>query len=232
MIQQTLPGLSNSSELHRLAGHFERAAFFDIETATEGEITIVACLQGSRLATFVRGENLDDFLDFLDGVPLLVSYNGQQFDVPQVLAQFHLPELPCEHLDLRKVCRAHALTGGLKSIEKKLGIRRPDDVLGLDGEDAMWMWRAWDRQKNAVSRMRLARYCGADVIGLRDIAAHLLDQHLNYFAEPPPNLWPLLDELQTPEAMASAEPVTPPESLRETALYRRLQAKVRQRKKA
>jgi hypothetical protein len=226
--QQGLPGILASAELHRLSEHFNGAGFFDIETATEGGITLIACLQGERIHTFVRGENLDGFLDLVDRVPLLVSFNGLRFDVPQVLEHFHIPSLPCAHLDLRYPCKACGLTGGLKAIEKALGIRRPDDVLGLDGEDAMWLWRAWERDRDENARRRVIRYCRADVVGLREIASHLLDQHLRVFSEPPRGLWHLLDE--PIESMAPA-PAAPPLDLASgDALYRRLRAKVRQRK--
>ena len=226
MKQRNLPGIATSSALQQLSEHFERAGYFDIETMSYG-ISMIAVLQGDRLHTFVRGENLDDFLDILDRIPLLVSFNGISFDVPQVLRHFHLAELPCPHLDLRPVCKTHGLTGGLKLIEKSLGICRPDDVRGLGGDDAMLLWKRWEVDRDEAARRRVIRYCRADVVGLREIASHLIDQHVKPFAEPPPSLWGLLD--QDTGACPGQEPaagtLTPPVVNR--GLYERLRAKAR-----
>lgn len=234
-MQHGLPGIPASAELYQLASHFDGAGFFDIETASEGGITLIACLQGKRLHMFLRGENLDDFLALLDDIPLLISFNGKSFDVPQVLRHFHVPQLPCDHLDLRYPCKAHGLTGGLKNIERALGIARPPDVHGLNGDDAMWLWRAWEHDKDASARRRAIRYCGADVIGLREIASHLLDQHLQAFAEPPPSLWHLLEDqsskFQVPRSKSDEQLGTcnlEPGTGESSPLYQRLRAKARQ----
>jgi hypothetical protein len=62
----------------------------------------------------------------------------------------------------------------LKNIEYGLGFRRPPDVAGLSGEDAAWLWRAWERNREARSRNRLLRYCAADVIATAFVAAEIL----------------------------------------------------------
>lgn len=178
--QPSLPGLELPAApdlIQRLAAGFHTAAFFDIETAglaAGSPVTLIVAQRAGRPHTFVLGENLDDFLDWLDGVELLVSFNGATFDVPRVLGHFRIPALPCAHLDLREVAKRVGLRGGLKKIEKELGIERPADLQGLTGEDADWMWRAWARDRDASMRDRLIRYCQADVHGLQVLAERLL----------------------------------------------------------
>ena len=44
------------------------------------------------------------------------------------------------HIDLRFALRRLGYRGGLKSIERQLGIRRPDEVAGIDGFEAVRLW--------------------------------------------------------------------------------------------
>jgi uncharacterized protein YprB with RNaseH-like and TPR domain len=136
-------------------------------------VTIVVCLHQGKMHEFVRGENLDDFLDLLDDVTLLVSFNGNSFDVPRILDQFHVPELPCPHVDLRWVSYHRGLKGGLKKIEEELGFVRESDLKGLGGDDAVWLWQKW-RLGCEKSRDLLLRYCRRDVEALEKISQALL----------------------------------------------------------
>lgn len=159
-----------------LAEFFPDASFFDIETTGleyDAAITVIACWHQQRLHTFVEHENLDDFLDLLHEARLLVSFNGASFDVPRVLSGFHIPELPCPHLDLRWPCFHRGLSGSLKSIAAAIGIRRPDDLDAADGALAVRLWAAWEQTRDAAARSQLIRYCSADVLLLLLIAQHV-----------------------------------------------------------
>lgn len=208
---------------------FDSAAYFDIETSGLGPdstITVIACLHQNQLHTFVQGENLDDFLDLLDDIELLISFNGASFDVPQVERGFHIAGIPCAHVDLRWVCYHEKMTGGLKSIEHRLGIQRPQDLHGVDGEEAVWLWEDWSRDGDREARDRLLRYCAADVLSLQLLAARILsDKHCDVCCPAPLDLWGLLQEQQaeppTPAAKGDEPPTAP-------ASQRRLQRKLQQ----
>ena len=123
-----------------LAHFFEQTSFFDIETMGlhyDAPITVIVCWHRGQFWNFVEHENLDGFLDLLDDVTLLASFNGGSFDVPRVLDAFHVPELPCAHLDLRWACYHQGRTGGLKEIANAMGITRPPDLRDVDGEYAV-----------------------------------------------------------------------------------------------
>ena len=159
-----------------LVEFFDQTSYFDIETSgleIDASITVIVCWHRRRLHTFVEHENLDDFLDLLDDVSLLASFNGASFDVPRVLDAFHIPSLPCPHLDLRWPCYHSGLTGGLKSIERRLQIARPDDLGHTDGELAIQLWSDWRERKDTAARDHLIRYCAADVLTLVMLAQHL-----------------------------------------------------------
>ncbi|NCC50185.1 MAG: hypothetical protein EOM20_03115 [Spartobacteria bacterium] len=194
----------------RILGHYlERASFFDIETSGLGPgsyITLIACLHRGHLHTFVHGENLDAFLDILDEVELLVSFNGASFDVPQVLSHFHIPGIPCPHIDLRWACYHEQLRGGLKHIETELGIERPPDLVGVDGEEAVWLWDYWRQDGNQSARSKLIRYCCADVLSLNLLAAKLLHARgCQPLCRPASALWSMI-----PEDAYGEDPAPPP----------------------
>jgi uncharacterized protein YprB with RNaseH-like and TPR domain len=192
---------------------FECATFFDIETSGldwDSEVTMVACLHRGQLHSFLKGESLDAFLDLLDDVDLLVSFNGTSFDVPRIEDAFHIPDCPCPHVDLRWLCYHASLSGGLKSIETQVGIRRPDDLLTIDGEQAGWLWNMWEQDGDRKARRVLERYCGADVLALQLLAAHLLDLNgCKVESETADELWNKLPEPEVADAQPKvAELVT------------------------
>jgi hypothetical protein len=159
-----------------LAQWFEQASFFDIETSgleADSLVTLVCCFHGGQPLRYLADENLDGFLDLLEEVKLLVSFNGASFDVPRVLGRFHIPELPCPHVDLRWLCHHAGWKGGLKKIERELGLRRPPDLEGLGGAEAVWLWQAWSEQGDECARRTLERYCAADTVMLKMLAGRL-----------------------------------------------------------
>lgn len=154
----------------RILSHFlDQASYFDIETVGlehDAAITVISCWHDGRLYNFVEHENLDEFLELLDEIRLLVSFNGSSFDVPRILDTFHIPELPCAHLDMRWTCFHQGLIGGLKEIADRAGIIRPEDLQSADGELAVRLWSAWRNCQNGAARQLLIRYCASDVLML------------------------------------------------------------------
>ena len=180
-----------------LAAFHDEAAYFDIETSgldVYSHITLIAAEHRGELKTFLFNENLDEFLDLVEDVGLLVSFNGASFDVPRVLQQFHIPALNCGHIDLRWLCYHDQLRGGLKEIERTLDIARPGDLDGVSGEDAVMLWRLWDDREHRGARELLVRYCCADVLALKLLAARLLEAKACVVPCPPPEeVWRALD---------------------------------------
>jgi uncharacterized protein YprB with RNaseH-like and TPR domain len=159
-----------SQDKWRILSHFlDQASYFDIETVGlehDAAITVISCWHAGRLHNFVEHENLDDFLELLDEIKLLVSFNGSSFDVPRILDTFHIPALPCAHLDMRWTCFHQGLTGGLKEIADQAGIVRPVDLQSADGELAVRLWFDWRNCQNRAARELLIRYCASDVLML------------------------------------------------------------------
>lgn len=180
--------LSTKDRWRILAQYVDEASYFDIETAGleyDDPITVISCWHKGEVHNFVEHENLDDFLDLLDDVTLLSSFNGSTFDVPRVLDSFHIPDLPCPHLDLRWLCYHQELRGGLKEIAARLRIKRPADLQFADGEMAIRLWARWEHFQDHQARRDLIRYCASDVVLLVFLAAQLVGKDTSSLA----HLW-------------------------------------------
>lgn len=144
----------------------------DIETTglfpSESYITVVGLYDGRRVRQFVRGDNLDELPYALEGCRLLLTFNGRRFDVPFLLSEMPELEMRCMHADLLYLTRRLGIRGGLKSVEAQLGIARPEEVRGLDGYDAVRLWRLHERGMDGALE-RLLEYNAQDIINLQKI---------------------------------------------------------------
>lgn len=162
------------SEIWRLYEHFsDEACFLDIETSGYyGDITVVGLYDGFQTKTFVKGFNLDmrHLKTELDKYKLLVTFNGSSFDLPVIerYCKETIPNIP--HLDLRHVCSKLGLTGGLKKIERKLGILRDESVNDMSGAEAVYLWNMWKSTKEQKYLDLLVKYNEEDIINLKPIA--------------------------------------------------------------
>lgn len=199
--------LHRSDHWRVLADFLDEAAFLDIETSGDQlmpEITTIICKHRGRLHIYTSGRNLDGFLDLLDHARLFVTFNGASFDIPQLERHFHIPLRDTAHIDLRWVCYHMGLKGGLKEIERAIGLIRPPDLIGMDGAEADWLWRRWKETGNGKLVDRLVRYCAADVIGLEHLSAWLIARET---AGPPPSFeWHGLPEAERAETAMPTMP--------------------------
>jgi hypothetical protein len=162
-----------SGEHWRLFRHFQaRAAYLDIETTgawwPELAVTVVGLYDGRNFSQFILGRNLMDFPEALAGVDLLVTFNGAQFDLPVLRAAFPGLRLPPIHLDLRFLLARLGYRGGLKAIEPRFGITRPQAVAGLDGFDAVLLWERCQRGDRTAQEL-LLQYNREDVLNLETL---------------------------------------------------------------
>ena len=102
----------------------------------------------------------------LEGVTTLYTFNGSSFDLP-FLAWRPGVDLRrrFEHRDLMHICRRAGLRGGLKRIERALGIGR-GDLPDMGGYDAVLLWRKYVEEQNETALDLLLEYNRADVENL------------------------------------------------------------------
>jgi uncharacterized protein YprB with RNaseH-like and TPR domain len=163
--QRRLP----SREGWRIYGEFHGSArFLDIETdglSFGSAITVIGVSDGRSARAFVAGRDLERFARTLEGAAVLVTFNGKGFDVPFIRRTFPRVAIPPAHIDLMHLMRGLGLRGGLKRIERELGLDR-GELDGIGGADAVALWRrhrAGDRRALEL----LVRYNLEDVANLR-----------------------------------------------------------------
>ncbi|MBM3958015.1 MAG: ribonuclease H-like domain-containing protein [Gemmatimonadetes bacterium] len=168
------------SERWRLYADFlPSAAFVDIETTgltpDYHVITMVGVLDREGFTAYVRGEGLDDLPAALRRYRLVVTFNGARFDLPFLRAEFGRSGQGdlldhAAHVDLMHVLRRIGFRGGLKAIERRLGVGRAAELGDLDGFDAVRLWRmAQEGEPGAVAT--LIRYNAEDVASLPRLGA-------------------------------------------------------------
>ena len=172
------------AEHWRLYNFFKsEAVFLDIETTgiSEGYLTVIGLFDGINTKTMVKGINLDiaQLKKELGRYKLIVTFNGASFDLPYIAKSFPeiLPKLP--HFDLRHGCARIGLKGGLKEIEKKLGIKRNKTIDGLNGGDALDLWRTFKATGDDYYLKLLIEYNEEDIINLRFIADYVYEKLKN-----------------------------------------------------
>ena len=157
-------------------------AFLDIETTGlypgNCEITVVGIhiVDGSD-ARFVQlvGQEVTagSILEYLRGVNVIYTYNGKRFDLPFIHSHFriNLAELFVHH-DLMYDCWRDNLYGGLKCVERQLGITRR--LTEINGYEAVRLWWRYVNDYDQGALTTLLEYNREDVINLKTLKEILL----------------------------------------------------------
>jgi uncharacterized protein YprB with RNaseH-like and TPR domain len=164
-----------ASKLHwRLYPEFgQRIAYLDIETTgmapDVSSITVIGLYDGEQPQVYVQGKDLFRFVRDIEDFSLLVTYNGKLFDIPFIRRALGI-SLPHAHIDLRYPLAALGYKGGLKKIERSLGLEREGPLALLDGWCAVLLWQYHEQGiKGALET--LLRYNLEDVIHLPTLLA-------------------------------------------------------------
>jgi uncharacterized protein YprB with RNaseH-like and TPR domain len=151
------------------------AVYLDIETTSldpqDGEITVVGlCTEDGESCNLIQlvEESLDAsaLIEYVRAHRTLYTYNGERFDLPYIRAKLgvDLTEY-CAHRDLMHDCHRHGLYGGMKKVERTLGIRRElNDVSGIV---AVRLWQDYKLWGCRESLEKLLQYNREDVLNLR-----------------------------------------------------------------
>jgi uncharacterized protein YprB with RNaseH-like and TPR domain len=153
-----------------------KVGFIDIETTglskIGDEITVIGIYDGTRSHLYVNGKNLFDAKAKLQEFDIIVSFNGKQFDIPFIEHHFSCT-YTFAHLDLRYMLKEFGFQGGLKSIERQLGIGRDFSVEGIDGFEAVNLWYRYKRG-NIEALQKLLKYNEQDIVNLHALLKHYL----------------------------------------------------------
>jgi len=151
----------------------DEACYLDIETSGYyGDITVVGIYDGKETKTMVKGRNLDAHVlgKLLRQYKMIISFNGSSFDLP-VINRYYPNTIPdILHIDLRHVLAKLGFSGGLKKIEKQLGIKRAEEVCGINGSDAVYLWNMYKATGKEHYLELLVKYNEEDIINLKPLA--------------------------------------------------------------
>jgi uncharacterized protein len=164
-------------EMWRLYGHFS-CCFLDIEVDGAGEIIVVTLFDKFESKTLVRGMHLERgvLLKELSQYGMLVTYNGSAFDIPKI-EKFIGKKLAVPHIDLKALCHRLGLKGGLKEVERQLGIIRPQHLQG----SAVDAWKAYLASGDREYLELLVEYNEADAVNLHQLVEKCLGRVLLRF---------------------------------------------------
>jgi uncharacterized protein YprB with RNaseH-like and TPR domain len=123
----------------------DSCVFLDIETegtADAESVTAIGMYDGREFVCLLKGEDLESFRDRITHYSMIVTFYGTGFDLPVLNKRFPGLLLDQIHIDLCPALRQLGYRGGLKAIEREVGLERSEATAGLSGFDAVRLWRA------------------------------------------------------------------------------------------
>lgn len=158
-----------------------RVLCLDIETngyqpGKGGYVTVVGLYDGIRWEPLIRGENLtrQNLQMELDRADMIITFYGSSFDIPFLLQTFPGLRINKPHFDLCYGARRLGLKGGLKRLETYFGIKREEEVQGLDGYDAVILWQMYRRGSKEALEL-LLEYNKEDTVNLLNLSEIIYD---------------------------------------------------------
>ena len=140
-----------------LSRHYAELTVVGIALEKEGPCRIVQLLEA--------GLSDQKLLVALEGVDEIYSYNGSRFDLPFIRAKLGVDLRTCfRHTDLMYDCWRNNLKGGLKAVERQLGIDRR--LKGVDGYMAVKLWFEYVNNNDRQALATLLEYNREDVVNL------------------------------------------------------------------
>ena len=159
-----------------------KEAYLDIETTgltpIYNEITVVGIylcdgINGEVFQLVGREATADSILGVLKGVGMLYTYNGTRFDLPFIRSRLNINLASvAEHRDLMYDCWRNNLYGGLKAVERQVGIERK--LKEVDGYEAVRLWWRYADYFDTDALATLLEYNREDVLNLRVLKEMLL----------------------------------------------------------
>ncbi|MEN2984493.1 MAG: ribonuclease H-like domain-containing protein [Dictyoglomaceae bacterium] len=156
-------------------------AYLDIETTglfpEFSYITIIGIyMEKEEERNFIQliGKDITSFnlLFILRNVENIYTYNGSRFDLPFIKFKLDVDlRRYFNHIDLMYICWRKGLYGGLKAVEKKLGIERK--FKEIDGKMAVELWYRYIHHNDSYALYLLSEYNKEDVINLKKLKEKL-----------------------------------------------------------
>ena len=159
-----------------------KEAYLDIETTglgfTDCDITVIGihlCCGAQTDCVQLVGRDITSYgiLEALEGVDIIYTYNGSRFDLPFINSKLGIDLTAMfSHRDLMYDCWRYNLKGGLKAVERRLGIGRETE--GVDGFEAIRLWWRYVESFDLDALDTLLAYNKEDVVNLKTLKEKLI----------------------------------------------------------
>lgn len=156
-------------------------AYLDIETTglspSYSELTVIGILtEDGYDEKFIQliGDDISSsrLLEIFENVKVLYTYNGSKFDLPFIKSKLGIDIKSSRiHNDLMFDCWKRNLFGGLKNVERTLGINR--ELKEVDGQMAVILWNNYRLYGDKNSLETLLEYNREDVLNLKALRQKL-----------------------------------------------------------
>lgn len=157
------------------------SGYLDIETTglspRYGDLTVIGLFldEGARekvIQWVGEGISREGLLEAVERIEVLYTYNGRRFDLPYIKAKLGVDLARCcPHRDLMYDCWRRKLYGGLKEVERRLGISR--ELSGMDGWMAVKLWRDYQSYGDPRHLATLLKYNREDIVNLKALRLKL-----------------------------------------------------------
>jgi uncharacterized protein len=146
---------------------YDEIGYLDIETtglSVSDTITVVSLFYRQKLYIFIQGKNLYRAYDILKLPKILITFNGNRFDIP-FLERFFSKKFYHWKIDLYYLYKQLGFGGGLKKCEKAVGIDR-GKLSYVNGEMAVKLWNEYKTNHNVKALKTLLSYNISDTVNL------------------------------------------------------------------
>ncbi len=161
------------------------ACFLDIETdgksGMDSDITVIGIYSDNGYRCYINGQNLERFEDDILKYDLIITFNGKLFDFPVITRYFRTRYFSnIAHIDMKPVCASmdSKFRGGLKTLERKIGLYRPPEIRELDGYDAVKLWDRYCAGEKECLNL-LIEYNKYDVLNLAKLSDYMYQYGVN-----------------------------------------------------
>lgn len=148
--------------------------YLDIETDIHGRISVIGLYKRSHGLVQLVGRDVTSarLLRALPPARRIFTFNGDSFDLPLIRRQLGVDlKMRYESVDLRHCCARAGWDGGLKAIERLLGV--PRRSAGVNGRDAQALWSRFTDSGDEEALRSLLVYNRDDVLNMVRIRAAL-----------------------------------------------------------
>jgi len=170
-------------KLHYRLSKYGKIAYLDIETTGLSRytdiITMIGIYDGETAKSYINGIDLEEAYSKLKDFDIVVTFNGKSFDMPFIEHHAKI-KYNIIHLDLRYLLKEFGFAGGLKKIETELGITRDDEVKGVDGFEAVRLWKKYKNGDETALR-KLLIYNKEDIVNLKYLLEYYLERKISSF---------------------------------------------------